>query len=175
MPTNRDPNPSDPKGNAATRNVTPSRKPSFKNHRTGVQSFQDSKIKSDSCSCVKSRIGSDRLVYNGGGGKQNFKNSTINGVKVESPTSSSKPSSSSRSETTVCCTTCQSFNNHGGGSQTFNGAVIDVSGNKGNPSLSLSIYIYIIIIGSLIFHAVGLGGRLCQHELRLISGRKLAL
>ncbi|KAK8472397.1 hypothetical protein PHAVU_002G195700 [Phaseolus vulgaris] len=133
MPANRNPNTTDPMGNAATRSANPSREPSFKNAGKGSQSFQNSKINSDSCSCVRSRIGSDRVVYNGGGEEQNFKNSTINSVKMESPTSSSETSSSSRSETTVCCSTSQSFNNHGTGSRKFNDAVINVGGSKGHP------------------------------------------
>jgi len=128
MEKDRNPNPSEPKGKAPTRSVTPSRNPSFKNSRTGTQDFQGSNIKSDSCSCVQRRNRSaDPVVYHNGGGQQIFQNSIINDVKVKSPTSSS--SGSETTSSAIYCSTCGSFKNDGGGTQKFNGAVISIGRN----------------------------------------------
>jgi len=117
---NRNPNSIEPMANAAT----PSRSPSFKNSGTGTQNFQNSKINSDSCSCVRSIIGSQKVVYHGGGGQQIFQNSKINGVKVSSFSEASSSSGSETRSCEICCGTSGSFNNYGGGFQKFNGAEI---------------------------------------------------
>ncbi|WVZ23389.1 hypothetical protein V8G54_001933 [Vigna mungo] len=111
---------------APSSSVTPSRESSFKNYGPGQQNFEDSQIKSDSCSCVLRRNGSGKVVYHGGPG-QNFENSKINGVKVESETTSSSASKATSSE--IYCTTCGSFINHGTGSQIFQGSVIRIGPN----------------------------------------------
>ncbi|KOM25929.1 hypothetical protein LR48_Vigan205s006600 [Vigna angularis] len=111
------------KGKGPTSSATPSREPSFKNYGSGQQNFQDSQIKSDSCSCVLSRNGSGEVVYHVGAG-QKFENSKINGVKVESETTSYSGSNTTSSE--IYCTTCGSFINHGTGSQNFEGSVINI-------------------------------------------------
>ena len=114
------------KGKAPCSSVTPSRKPSFKNYGAGQQNFEDSKIKSDSCSCVLRRNGSGKVDYDGGAG-QKFENSMINGVKVESETTSSSGSKTTSSE--IYCSTCESFNNLGTGSQNFEGSMIRIGWN----------------------------------------------
>ncbi|TKY59631.1 hypothetical protein E2542_SST16722 [Spatholobus suberectus] len=97
---------------------------SFKNYGTGRQNFYNATINSDPC--VKNRTGSNNVVYDGGGGPQDFRGAKINGLTV---TPSSGTPSSSRSQTTSGVLhgtgTRRSFTNHKNGSQSFEGANIN--------------------------------------------------
>ncbi|TKY59644.1 hypothetical protein E2542_SST16735 [Spatholobus suberectus] len=73
---------------------------SFKNYGTGRQIFYKATINSDPC--VKNRTGSNNVVYDGGGGPQDFQGAKINGLTV---TPSSGTPSSSRSQQLAVCST----------------------------------------------------------------------
>ncbi|QCD83886.1 hypothetical protein DEO72_LG2g4234 [Vigna unguiculata] len=112
------PNPKS-KGNAPSREA-------FKNYGSGQQNFENAKIKSESCSCVLRRNGSDKVVYYGGAG-QKFKNGMINGVKVESETTSSSVTKTTNRK--IYCTTCGAFINLGTGYQNFKDCDIRIGRN----------------------------------------------